>query len=1034
MGKQLWTSVLAGLFILTLGIPVRLAAQATAALFGTVTDASGAVAPGVTVRITNQETGLSRTAQTNSVGSYRAPQLAAGLYEAEASLAGFQTQVKRLQLTVGQEGEVNFTLAVGPTEQRVEVTETIPLIQSTTSQISGIVGEREIRDLPLNGRSFQELALLQPGVKFALQSDSTPFGGRGEKVSINGSRPNGTSFLLDGTTINDIFNRTPASVAGTLAGVETVREYQVLTNTFSAQYGRLPAGVINAITKSGSNELHGSAFEFLRNSAVDARNFFDLARVPPFKRNQFGGVLGGPVRRNRTFFSAGYEGLRERKALSGVATVLSPEQRARAIPSVVPYLALYPLPNAPGNQFRYSPARSLDDDFAQARVDQNFSDFDTFFVRYTIDDGRGLRPKPNQAPTFALNETSRNQYLTLQENHVFSPTLLNTARAGFNRSLTSGFELPTLPVDPSIPFVPGRAFGNLTVSGLSALGAEFSLPLKFVQNLFEYSDDLDVTRGRNSVRVGGLVQRLRYNTLQNLNPGGTFSFTSIDNFLAGQAASYTAPLPGTDDRRSLRQYLAGLYLQDDFKWRPSLTWNVGLRYEFVTIPNEIRGRQGVLLDPYSGPVIPGKRMWARNPSLRNFAPRVGFAWNPRDNSRLVVRSGFGIFYNELLADFYVLGAHLYPPFFLQGFVTNPVFPHPFAVSTGTADLSTQNTDAHVSTPYVMQYNFNLQYQLSKDTVATAAYVGSRGVKLPDQSDFNIANRIILPGGQSFFDTPVVRRNRNFSSMRYFRTGSNSFYNSMQLKLLKQFSQGFRAEVSYTFSRNVDQSSATFNSDTVQSGGGTGILDPDNLTMNQGLSELHVSQDLSINYTVELPFGPGKRSQNGASGALGKVIGGWQVNGVTSVRSGVPFTINEAANRSRTGGAGSRGVFQDRPDLVIRAGCSNNPIRVGNITQYYDPSCFSLSPPGFFGNLGRNTLLGPGLVDFDFSIVKDTRFTEKHTLQFRAEFFNIFNRPNFSVPAGLTVFNAQGLVPGNAGSILSTVADSREIQFALKLVF
>lgn len=1025
--------------LLALMFPVLISAQATnSAVLGGVTDASGAVVPGAAVRITNLETGLSRSVRTDGVGNYRAPQLTAGQYQVEASSAGFQTQVKRLNLTVGEQAVVNFSLAVGPTEQRVEVTESIPLVQSTTSQISGVVGEREIRALPLNGRSFQELALLQPGVKFAVQSEATVFGGRGQKISINGSRFNATSFLLDGTNINDTLNRTPASVAGTLAGVETVREYQVLTSTFSAQYGRLPAGVINAVTKSGSNDFHGTAFEFLRNSALDARNFFDRAGIPPFRRNQFGGVFGGPLRRNRSFFFAGYEGLRERKNISGVAVVLSPEQRARTTPVAAPYLALYPLPNSPNNQFRFNRSRELDDDFGQIRVDHIFSDSDTFFARYTIDDGRGLRPKANQPPTFALSEGSRNQYLTIQENHIFSPSVLNTARFGFNRSRGGAFDVPIIPLDPTLSFIPGRPFGNLTVAGLSAVGAEFTLPLDFTQNLFEYSDDLDVIRGPHSLRMGVLIERFQYNTLQDLNPGGLFNFTSVDNFLNGVASTFSGPLLGRQDRRSTRQTLAGFYLQDDYRWRPSLTWNLGVRYEFITVPEEIRGRQGALLDPYGGPVVPGQPIWVENPSLRNFSPRVGFAWNRGARSRLVVRSGFGIFYNQLLSDYWILPMHLQPPFFVNGFVNSPVFPRPFAGVTGTPDLSTQSSDAHVSTPYVMQYNFNVQYQLTTNMVASAAYVGSRGVKLPNQGDFNIANRTILDG-RSFFGTqpdgrPLPRRNPNFGSMRYFRTGTNSFYNSLQLKLLKQFSHGFHVETSYTFSKNIDQASAIYNSDTVQSGGATGLLDPDDLKLNQSLSEFHVGHDLSINYSVELPFGRGRMLYSGATGVVGKLLEGWQVNGITTVRSGLPFTINEAANRSRTGGAGSRGAFQDRPDLLLSPGCSNNPIREGNINQYYDPRCFALSPLGFFGNLGRNTLIGPGLVNFDFSIAKNTHLTEKHTLEFRAEFFNIFNRPNFSVPSGLTIFNAQGLVPSNSGAITSTITDSRQIQFALKYVF
>lgn len=1020
------------LMFLVAAFAVRAGAQATSALFGTVTDESGAVVPEVTLRITNQETGVARTVQTNSVGIYRAPQLPAGSYEAEASHSGFQTQAKRLRLNVGQEGEVNFTLAVGATEQRVEVTATVPLIESTTSQISGVVGEREIRDLPLNGRSFQELALLQPGVKFALQSDASVFGGRGQKISINGSRFNATSFLLDGTNINDTMNRTPASVAGTLAGVETVREYQVLTNTFQAQYGRLPAGVINAVTKSGANDLHGTAFEFLRNSALDARNFFD-PRIPPFRRNQFGGVLGGPVRRNHTFFFAGYEGLREAKGISGVATVLSAEQRSRAIPAVVPYLSLYPLPNAPNNQFRFSLTRQLDDDFGQIRVDQVLSDRDNFFGRYTVDDGRGLRPKANQPASFALSETSRNQYLTLQENHVFSATLLNTLRVGFNRSRAGSFDTPIVPLDASLSFISGRPFGSFTVSGLSPVGAEFTLPLEFTQNLFEYSDDLDVIRGRHSMRTGVLLERFQYNTLQDLDPGGIFTFTSVDNFMAGVASTFSGPLLGRKDRRSTRQTLAGFYFQDDFKARPSLTFNLGARYEFITVPNEIRGRDGVLLDPYHGTVIGGKRLWTENPSLHNFSPRIGLAWNPGGTSRWVVRSGFGLFYNQMLADFYVLAMHLQPPAFVNGFVTNPRFPRAFEGVSGTPDLSTQSSDAHVSTPYVLQYNFNVQYQLNKDTVVTAAYVGSHGVKLPDQSDFNIANRTILPDGRSFFPTQPnganpPRRNSNFGSMRYFRTGANSFYNSMQLKLQKQFSRGFQFETSYTFARNVDQASALYNTDTVQSGANTGLLDPDNLKMNQGLSEFHVAHDLSVNYSWEVPAG------RGITGAPGVLLRGWRISGITAFRSGMPFTINEASNRSRTGGAGSRGAFQDRPDLVVGAGCSNNPVNPGNPDQYYNPRCFSLSAPGFFGNLGRDTLIGPDLLNFDLSLVKSTKLTEKLSIEFRTEFFNIFNHANFSVPSGLTIFDAQGRVPVNAGKITSTVTDPREIQFALKLIF
>ncbi len=1022
---------------------VAVAQTVGASIQGTITDANGGAVPDAKVEVRNVGTGVTQTANTDAEGRYRMPLLPSGDYEVRVTAPGFQPLLRRgVTLAVGQDVIVDASLTVGQIENTMTIEAAAQPVNITSAALSGLVTKEEIRDLPLNGRSFQQLALLQTGVSAALAAGNDPVGGRTPKITINGARPEQNNFLLDGTDINNVYNKTPGSVAGVLLGVEAILEFQVLTNAYSAEFGRSAGGVINAVTRSGQNRFTGSLFHFHRNSAFDAKNFFDppSAKIPAFKRNQFGGVIGGPIRKDKTHFFAAYESLIERLGVTGVAAVPDANARQGILPGRPPvvlhpaipaYLqTLFPLPNGRNlgggaAEYLFSLSQPTNEHFVQGRIDHQLSDRDKLWGRYTFDGGNVDRQPFNKPPVAFTKERSRNQYLSLEYQHSFASGALNTAQFGFNRSVQEADNQRTASIPANLSFVPGEPFGYINISGLVVeLGGDFRLPRLDRLNNFQWSDTFFLTRGAHALKFGAMGQRLQFNQNTVSQRGGVLNFANLEQFLQGRAISADVALPGlVDPVRGYRQSLFGFFIQDDYKLRSNLTFNLGLRYEFITIPTEVNGKISNLRNVSDSKVTVGNP-WHNNPSLKNFAPRIGIAWDPWGNGKTAVRAGFGIFYDEILPKYYFFSGSLNPPFTTRTSIPNPPFPNIVANFDPNrpiaAQLQTVNFD--LQTPYIMQYNLSIQRQLPGNLDVTLAYAGSRGNHLIRLGDANLAPESIVNGVKTY--NPVAgRRNPNFTGIWQRVTDGQSFYNSAQVSVIKRYSSGFRAQLSYTFSRTVDDSSGINSQDfgnNVQY-----VLDWYDRTIDRGLSAFHVKHNLTFNWTYDLPFG---KNLQGIAGALVK---GWQLNNITAIRSGVPFTVRLGFNRSGNLNTTSFSAHE-RPNL--KPGASSNPI-LGGPDRYFDVSAFELPAPNTRGTLGRNTLIGPGLVSVDASVGKSFALGESRSLVFRAEVFNLPNHPNFAVPSGLIAFtNAQGAIAPTAGRITSTVTTSRQIQLGLKLTF
>ena len=1037
-------AVLAGLSVW----PARAAAQnVSATIHGTVTDDGGAVLPGVQVTVRNVGTGAVHERVTDGGGSYALPLLPPGEYEVHFALFGFQGVARRgIRLTVGQDAVVSVKLQIGQRSEELVVQANASDVNLTSGAVSGLVGEQQIRELPLNGRSFQQLALLQPGVNAALAAGNDVIGGRTPKISINGARPEQNNFLLDGTDINNVYNKTPGSAGGVLLGVEAVLEFQVLTNAYSAEFGRSAGGVINAVTRAGTNAFHGSAFEFHRNSALDARNFFDPPSQPQpdFKRHQFGATLGGPLRKDRTFFFLAYEGFVERLGVTGVTAV--PDDDARrgilpggrsvtlhpAIPAYLDTLFAHANGRSLGGgaaEYLFSGTQPTDEHFVQTRIDHRLSARDTLFGRVTYDNGDVTRIPPNKPPISTQVEKTRNTYVTLEHQHTFSPALLNMLRVGLNRSVSLADNHRTIDIPPSMSWIPGDPFGYLTIQGLvTEMAGDFRLPRNDRLNNWQLGDTVLLTRGRHSARAGVQAQYLQFNQHTTSQVGGIVVFSNLESFLQGRATNVDFAVPGKiDPDRKYRQWLFAAFVQDDVRLSSRLTANVGLRYEFVTTPTEADGKISNLRSVTDRELTVGGA-WHNNPSLRNFAPRLGLAWDPFGTGKTSVRAGFGLFYDEILPKYYFFSGSLNPPFTTRTTIINPPFPNVLASFNPNAPIRAQlqTVDYDLQTPYIMQFNLSLQRSLPGDFDVSVGYVGSRGKNLLRLGDANLAPESFV-NGVKVYQPAAGRRNPSFAGIWQRVTDAESFYNSAQLSLQKRFTHGWRAQLSYTFSRSVDDSSGINSQDfsnVVQYG-----MDWYDPLRDRGLSAFQAKHNLTFNGTWELPFA---RQSRGLTAALLK---GWQLNNITTVRSGHPFTVELGFNRS--GNLNTTSFSRhERPDL--KPGCSNNPV-LGGPDRYWDISCFQLQSVNTRGDLGRNTLIGPSLVSVDLSLIKSFALGGDKSLQLRVECFNLPNHPNFAVPSGRIAFtgvaaDGSAIVAPTWGRITSTVTTSRQIQLGVKLAF
>lgn len=1067
---------------------------------GTVVDAAGSLLPGAAVAISNVDTGVVSSVSTNSQGAFNVPNLLPGNYQAIITAPGFEKSIlKGIVLTVGLQQILNVKLKVGSLSENVEVTSATPELQLSSSTISGTVDGKTIVELPLNGRSWTDLATLQPGVSTihdVVSTSSTDRLGRGlgSQLSISGGRPQQNNYVLDGISVNDYSNQAPGSILGGNLGADAVGEFTVLTSNYGAEYGRTSGGVISAATRSGANQVHGSAYEFLRNSALDARNYFDGTKIPEFRRNQFGASIGGPIRKNRTFIFGDYESLRQTLGLSMLDQVPSARARQGILcdpsspdcsntiqvvvdPQVVPYLAFYPLPNAglnctgcvPGagdtGNYNFNGSQITDENYFTIRVDQKFSNADSLAATYMFDNTPSSQ-NDEFNNKLILSKTFR-QLVTVEENHVFSSSLVNSLRFGYNHIFAAdpsgGTAINPLAADTSLGFTPGQSAGAIGVAGLTSFSGGLSTTQLAAHhwNSFQLYENMFLTKGNHSLKFGVSGEHVEDNTFSSSAPGGNFQFNSLSDFLTNQPNSLTADVPGTVTPRDTSEYILGAYGQDDFHFLPTLTLNFGLRYEMATVPTEANGRLGSLHSLDGAQVFTGSPLLS-NPSLLNFEPRVGLAWDALGNGKLAVRAGFGMF------DVLIFSTNLRHsvdgtvPFALSANGSNLAqgsFPNG-AYSSLLASTNTQRAAYVQQNPprnYVMQWNLNVQRQITATMTAMIAYVGSRGVHNLFQADdasivlpiANTTDGYLWPIPDPANPLPVL--NPNFGRVAATIWNSDSIFHALEGELKKTLGHGLEFEASYTYGKSIDTSSGSTDGDQFQNGL-TSLLyfDPHS---RRGPSDFNIPQSLTVSYTWNIP-GPKRLSD-----PVGWALRGWEWGGILQASSGTPFSVLIGPDPL---GMNSTDPF-DFPDKVN--GC--NPVHGG--VNYLNLNCFTLpaqtgalagkcqtfgyvapsgSDPGnpgisgtcanLLGKLGRNAIPGPRLVNYDFSLFKNNpikRISQNFNAQFRVEIFNLLNHANFLAPtSNETIFDGTGQPVPGAGQVTGTATTSRQIQFALKLVW
>jgi hypothetical protein len=1046
-----------------------LAQVAGGTLSGTVSDTNGSGIPQAKLVIKNVATGVERTVATNADGFYTTVNLLPGSYQIAISATGFNSETRHgVTMSVGSQITIDITLRVGTISNKVEVTAAVPDVQLTSSDISAVVTANTVRELPLNGRSWTDLAALQPGVatiqtqpSFATGSDRGNRG-FGQQLTISGARPQQNNYRLDGISLNDYANGAPGSVLGGNLGVDAIQEFSVLTSNYSAEYGKTSGGVVNAITRSGTNEFHGSVYEFVRNSALDARNYFEDPTLgkASFQRNQFGGGIGGPIIKNKTFFFADYEGIRQSKGIPNKDFVPSPEIRQGPVdPAVQKYLALYPIPASCGQDICpviVNGNQVVNENFVTARVDHRFSEKDSLFGTYLFD--RTPYTSPDSFGNVGLSTLSSRQIVAVEETHSFTPTFVNAVRFGYNHERVdndaSVSALNPAAMDTSLGAFAGRNAAVVNVNGLSSMtGGVGGLPTYLYRwNSFQGYDDAFVSRGKHSIKFGGAFERMLLQVTALTDANGIWFFNSITDFLANNPTKFQGGIASSLTPRNLRQSIIGAYIQDDWRWKSNLTLNLGLRYEMSTVPTETDGKIANLRRltdplPVCATVVTGQCSgtgpFFYNPTYHNFEPRVGFAWDPLKTGKLAVRGGAGLFDVLPLPYQFILLTTQSAPFFqytslkvVPGATPPLTFPLVDPALITNNKLRSTYVESHPNRNYVTQWNLNLQYQLTPNLAAMVAYVGSRGVHQPFRVD---EANLVLPTKTSAgyvwpFDPssggPLDPLNTNFGSIRGMFYQGRSYFNALELQLAKRMSHGFQVQGTFTWGKSMDTSSATVAGDAF--GNSISSLDWFDTKLTRGLSDFNVGRTFVVNGTWDMP------SPKSWTGPAHWLASGWELGIIFTASDGVPFTPTYGTggdpantnssddfafpNRLRGPGCGTA-VNPGNPINYIRsqcfqlptapslafwnANCDPNPPNLGPITDPMHPPTTSTGAPlpplvcfNLRGNSGRNSIIGPGIASLDFSVFKNIpvkKISEAFNLQFRIEMFNIINHPNFAPP-------------------------------------
>ncbi len=1031
---------------------------------GTVYDPNRAVIRGAEIRITNQETAEIRTASSNESGEYTISSLPAGNYRLEISATGFATFPQEFALAVNQALRIDAVLVVAGVSDPYMIISSPDELKKDSASLGTVIGNRQVVNLPLDGRNFYELSLLVPGAVPPAQGSAGSV--RGDfSFSVNGAREDANNFLLDG-----VYNVDPKlNTFGVRPSVEAIREFEMLTSTYDASFGRNPGAQVNVVLNSGTNDFHGSVFEFFRNAALDARNFFAPSgeRKPKYIRNQFGGAIGGPLKRDRTFFFADYEGTRAREGITRVTNVPTLQERngnfsqslfgAPIDPftgqpfmgGVIPDLrinsvgrriaTLYPLPNRNVSlqNFVSSPTQRDDNDSFDARVDHRLTNRTDLTFRYSY--GNRKLFEPFTGPSFSVvagfgdTVKRRSQNAMAAITYMFTPQLINETRLAFSRVASSVTQQASvlnpsvgLPVISPRPRDAGLSF--ITITGFSPLGDEGNNPQNSVTNVYQVLDSASYVNGNHLIKFGADIRFSQQNAFRDVESRGRLQFSPFAQISGNALADLLLGFPlltsvaRVDNPQQIRTESYNFFVHDSFRVRPRLTLSAGLRYEFNSPPVDAQDRAN-LYDVNSGTLVAvgtnGVPRSGFNPDKNNFAPRVGFAWTVGEEQATVIRGGYGVYYDQSpLAPAEAL--YFNSPYFdnniffsLPGLplTLNDPFPSFFPFPLPDSALAIQRD---LRTAYMQHWNLNVEREVWGDAVLEVAYVGSKGTKLLTARDINQPSPSVLPPGLPF----VPRPNPRFDDIDLLESRANSSYNALQVRFQQRLNRGFSTLASYTWSKSIDDASNFFSS----AGDPNFPQNSNDPHAERGRSNFDVRHRLSVSYSYDLPFGKGQSYLNDG-GWLSTILTGWQSFGVVTFQSGRPFTVALLSEIDNSGTGRS----------ILGFGANDRPNVVGNPTlgertpeRWFNTSAFAFPPPGTFGNAGRNILDGPGFQNVNASLVKNTALSESVSLQFRTEVFNLFNHPNLNLPDNFLGSPTFGRI--------SSARDPRHIQFALKLLF
>jgi hypothetical protein len=1088
-------------------------------IVGTVKDSQGAAMANATVAAKSQETGAERTTMTDASGGYNIVSIPAGAYDVAVTAQGFESQIqKSVTLTVGSTQRVDFTLKVGSVSQQVEVTGEAPQINTSNATVGGLIDDSSIRQLPLNGRDWLQLALTQSNVVFLTPAAGSGGTGAGVKMFIAGGRSTQNVFRVDGFVVNDYGNNSPGNALGINMGVDAIREFTVLSNAFSAEYGRSAGGVVNSILKSGTNQIHGTGFYFIRNSALDARNIFDPQVIPKFRRNQFGASVGGPIKKDKLFFFADYEGIRQFNPAAAPSTnTISNDARNGLIvcdptkitdgtcvkqssgvfkkqytvsPKTAPYLPLFPTPTlaATGDTGVYTFAGGAPgkDNYVIGKVDYQINANNLFSVSYNFDQALTDTPD-NYNDKKSLNE-SRTQRAIVTFQHVFTPTLLNTFRTGISRinAPAGAYHDPANSAvsDTSLGFAAGHTVGAFS---LSFIGSFTPGGLDVRGDTYHYmspqaSDDLSWVKGRNNIRIGASFEDINTNLVSVNFPAGQWTFAQMSDFItATNPTQYNQDFPGSDPYRSYRGKVFGAYFVDDVRVLPNLTVNLGVRYEPETVPTEAYNKASVIIkEATDGPGSPYRdNPIYNNNSLKNFAPRVGLAWDPFKDGKTSVRAGFGIYDILVTPNLFALRLNRSYPYYNQGIASTSalascatgscLYSGGLPLLTATSKLTTY-VQPNPPASYKMQWNLNIQRQLTSTLSLTVGYIGSKGnhqAVAENDVDYVPPQFVTLVNGHYTFPwapacptgavscggkvslqpvTTAAKLNTNWSRIQGISFYGYSMYHGLQVTTNKQMGHGLSFNGSYTYSKSIDNGGQEYTSN--EFAGSISNPWPFITDLQRGPSDFDVRHQFTLNFVYDIP----SAHIDNAAGRF--LTSGWELTSIFSARSALPFSIGIPTDQAATAGFISTGVHvAQRPDFNPKAAGCNATTPQGGVTgdrnNYLNLACFPYPAPGTLGNLPRNALRGLPLQDLDFSIFKnDKLFRERLNVQFRAEMFNILNHANFqalyTVPYSYNnVTGTCNLAPSGACASTvngasnwfgSTVTSARQIQFGLKFIY